>query len=415
MLRLIGKIRSELEEFIEQRERMLLVVRCRDDDCPIVLKLLDDLDQASEQDLYLLFAVPFALPDAYVDQLVEDFAKRHELANAALTEKNKPTLAPLPTTVSDPRRPAQERLRALLVFSRSLLPEGARRLVFALAPTHIVDRQAYLTLMTAITPQSKLEPWMPRVRVVIRDEPELSGVPHPLVSASPERSRLLDVDLTMEAIAEDMRGTTEDESQPMDARAQALLSLALVDVASARSELATERLMYLLSYYQSTQNLVMQGMVLNGMGDLFTRLNEPARAKGWYESALLPASESKNPILLSTLARNLGTTQFALGDYGEARAYFVQLDRISTHLLDAETKSAALYSRGLCDRQMGKPGEAIESFEAGAKLCRGTDQDKDLRRHLEQLHDLYSKQGMQGKALQIEEELKRADAQGRPS
>jgi tetratricopeptide (TPR) repeat protein len=213
--------------------------------------------------------------------------------------------------------------------------------------------------------------------------------------------------LSTEAITQDMHGSAVDESLPMEARAQSLLSLAMIDVASARPELATDRLTYLLSYYQSTKNLVMQGIVLNAMGDMFTRLGEAARAKDWYEAALVPAAECKNPILLSTLARNLGSTQFALGNYGEARSYYAELDRISTHLVDAESKSAALYSQGLCDRRLGKTSQAVQSFEAGATLCRGTDQDQELCRHLEQLRDIYSEQGMTGKALLVDEEHRR--------
>ena len=415
MLRLISENREKLEAFVEQRQRMLLVARCRDDDCPILLKLLDELDQASDEDLYFLYAVPFVHPQTFVDQLVEIFEQHHELTSQALVEKEKPALAPVPALLKDPRTPPEERLRALVVFSRSLLPEGARRMVFTLAPTQIVNREGYLKLMTAITPQRELEPWMPRVRVVLRDVVERSGVPHPLVALSPARSAVLDVDLSAEAIAQSMKESTEDESLPMEARTHALFSLALVDVAQARSELATERLTYLLSYYQSTKNLVMQGMVLNAMGDMFTRLDDPGRANGWYEAAVVPAAECNNPILLSTLTRNLGNTQFALGKFTEARSYFMELDRVSTHLLDAETKSAALYSQGQCNRRLGKPAEAIQSFEAGAKLCRGTDQDQELRRHLEQLREIYEEQGMSGKALVIEEELRRSAAAGRPS
>ncbi|HET9954424.1 MAG TPA: hypothetical protein VFQ61_07965 [Polyangiaceae bacterium] len=420
MLRLIEKIRQSLEDFIEQRERMLLVVRCRDDDCPILLKLLDELDEASDADLYLLFAIPFVHPQTFVDGLVEEIAKRHELASAALAEENKPPLPPVPPMLRDARKSPQERLRALILYARSLLPEGARRVVFALAPTQILDHAEYLRLVTAITPQRELEPWMPRVRVVLRDavvreNEDARRAPHPLVQLSPARSAVLEVDLSTEAIVQDMHASTADDSSPMENRAQALFSLALIDAASARPELAIERLDYLLGYYQSTKNALMQGMVLNALGDTFTRISEPQRAKDWYEAALLPAAECKNPILLSTLARNLGNTEFALGNYSGARAYFTELDRVSTHLVDAESKSAALYWRGMSERRLGQTSQAIQSFELGAKLCRGTDQNKELGLHLDQLREIYAEQGMSGKALVVEEELNRLASAGGPS
>jgi tetratricopeptide (TPR) repeat protein len=154
----------------------------------------------------------------------------------------------------------------------------------------------------------------------------------------------------------------------------------------------------------------MQGMVLNALGDLFTRMGQPAKAKDWYEMAVVPAAECSNPILLSTLVRNLGDTQYALGNYTEARGYFVELDRVSTHLCDAETKSTALLSQGRCERALGKRADAIRSFETGATLCRGTGQPQGLRQHLEQLHDIYSSEGMSGKAQLVAEEINRADA-----
>lgn len=413
MLKLLTRWREQLDDFVEQREHLLLVVCCRDEEGAFLLKLLDELDQASDEDLYVSFAIPFRAPDSYVDQLVDDLAQRHALASAALEEAGKPALPPLPESLRDVRRSAQERLRTLLGVARGLLPEDARRLVFTLAPMEIHDREAYLRLVTAITPQPAIESWMPRVRVVLRDLPWPAPTPHPLLALAPTRSRTMTLDMSTDAIARDLDETASDETEPMEARAQALFSLALIDVAAARSELAVERLTSLLSYYQSTNNLVMQGMVLNALGDTFTRIGDPRRALEWYEMALVPAAESKNPILLSTLARNVGNTEFALERFNEAHAYYAQLDRVATHLLDAETKSAALYAQGLCSSRLRDVQAAIERFEAGATLCRGTDQHRELDRHLEQLRALYAELGWTGKALLIDEE--RARLGGRPS
>ncbi|MFC1642403.1 hypothetical protein ACFL5O_06915 [Myxococcota bacterium] len=404
MLRLIERSRDELRAFTEQRVQVMRVVRCRDEDTAIVLKLLDELDQTSTQDLYLSFAVPFVEPQTFVDQLVDDFEQRHALVCSVLKEEQRAPLLPVPTAVRDPRRSPQGRLRALLEFSRSLLPEGGRCVVFALVPSQIVDRAAYHTLVTAITPQRELEAWMPRVRVVLRDNPVTAESSHPLVALAPTRSACSDFDFGTEALGKDLHESMEDESLPPETRVQGLFTLALIDGASARSELAIERLTYLLSYFQSTKNALMQGMVLNAMGDVFSRVGDPVRAQEWYESAVPPASESQNPVLLSILARNLGNAQLALGNLAEARAYFVELDRVATHMVDAETKSAALYARGLCDRRQGNALLAIQSFEAGATLCRGTDQPKELCGHLEQLRDVYSEQGLSGKAGLAEEE-----------
>ena len=96
MRKLIEKIQNGLENFIEQRDNLVMIVSCDDNDAPLVLKIVSDLEQADATDVYLLFADDFVAPDPYVSVTIERLREQHKIANEWLVEQGRKPLPPIP-------------------------------------------------------------------------------------------------------------------------------------------------------------------------------------------------------------------------------------------------------------------------------------------------------------------------------
>jgi hypothetical protein len=403
--RLFERAKADLAGFIEQRQDLCLLAACSDDDVPLLLQLLRDLDQASASDLFLLFSAPFDEPAAFVRAIVEQLAEEHRAASAAMTEAGKPPLPPFPPALLAPEMIPWQRLEAAVSFARTLLPgDGGHRLVWALAPARIADRVAYLELVAHLLPRESLRPWMPALRLVVRDQ-RLAERAHPLLRAGAGRTRLWSADFGPEALATSLLEVAGDEAAPTDERMQALLSSALLDQAHGRPERAVDKLKVLRDHFHATGNRALEAFVMNAIGDVFRRLERTDQALRWYECALEAVADAQAPVVLATVVNNLGGVSFERRDYPDAEEYFIQLDRLASAMLDPQTKALALEWRGLCQDRRDLPLEAIKSWEAAATLCRSVGLEDTLRRVLARLQDAYGKLGLRDRARNLAQEL----------
>lgn len=389
MRKLLEGSQQKLLNFVRQRQRLISIVRCADASTAFTLKMLSDIDAASGEDLFVLLGGTFRDSQSYVDDAVVQLGKEHELASQAVVESGRPPLSPMPDELRDPRRSPQERLRGIARFAHDLLPPEGRRFVIAIVPEHLANRTEYLKLLTALVPGGAIESWMRRGRFVLRDEPQVGEGAHPLAALAPELFEILDLDFGPSAMEAAMVEEAGDDSRPMAERMQSLLGLAVRDAAFGRATPAMEKLACLLSYFQTTHDVVMQAFVMNTMGDVFGRAGSTEEAEKWYECALGAAAEGNNVVVLAMVSKNLGSLCYAKGNYVEAEQYFDGLDRIATHMLDADTRAWALEWRGMTQEKMGRIDDAIASWEAAVTLSRNTDQPDALRANLEHLRKAY--------------------------
>ena len=75
MRRLFQDLTKRLQTFVSQRDVLLLLVRCRDEECAFVIKTLDSIDEAGP-DFFWMFATDFAEPASYVEAVVRTFRER---------------------------------------------------------------------------------------------------------------------------------------------------------------------------------------------------------------------------------------------------------------------------------------------------------------------------------------------------
>ena len=404
MQKLFDRFRQDIDAFVEQRDDLLLIVSCADADAALVAQTIGDIEKMNQSDIFLVFPDNFTMTAPYVSVVVERFKEQYRLANQALEEEGKAPLPPLPEALSDDYRPPFDRLRDTIDFARSLVPpEDGHRLIWAMTPLEIADRTAYLKLVTAFIPWQGIEPWMRGVRIICRDLPQTMQLAPSLQEAP--RTRQQDADLGPDAIVESFAEEVEDEDLPMEQRMQSLLSMAMLDYAHGRPGQAMTKFEALLGYYQHTENLAMQALVLNGMGDINHRADDLVKAQHWYECALTPVVEGDSPVIFLMIVRNLGEVSYKMKQYPEAEEYFDGADKLAEHLKDPQSKAHALEWRGLSQEQQHKFKDAAASWEDAATLSRSVGMDAPLKAVLEHLIRIHERFGVRDKIQEYRREL----------
>jgi len=169
MRKLFEQFQQNIEEFIEQRNDLLMLIACNEYDVAMVLAVLDTVEKANTTDLFLLFVNDFTNQDAYISAIMKQLQKQHQEVCEALVKDGHAPLAPFPPSLLDITGPPISRLRETMLFARSLVPkEGAHRLIWAMCPPNIADRHAYLDLVSSFAPWKGIEPWMQGLRLIFR-------------------------------------------------------------------------------------------------------------------------------------------------------------------------------------------------------------------------------------------------------
>jgi tetratricopeptide (TPR) repeat protein len=271
-------------------------------------------------------------------------------------------------------------------------------------PLEIADWAQYLQLLSMLAPRKGIQSRMRGVRLLFRYQREVD--PGDLSLAAAPRVRVQEIDLGPAAIEASLLAEAEDPELSDEERMQALLTAAYLDSAHNRFEAAFGKLNLLLGYYQHTGNLLMQALVIKGLGDVAYRNNNLEQAQRWYECALLPASEAKEASVLAELVKNLGEIAYQQGRFADAEQYFDGLDKLRAHLLDPEGKAQALEWRGLSQEKQAAYDRAGSSWEGAAQLCRSIGLPHFLMTNLRHLARIYKEARMPKRLSAVEAELR---------
>lgn len=392
MRQLFDKLRAEIIGFLNQREDLILVMPSRDDEAAIPLALLRDVEQAQARDIFLIFSDDFFQPGPFISVMMERLREQHTIVGEALAERGRPALPPIPETVFDTRVAPEVRLKTAIKFTRPFVVEnGGDLLVWVIYPQNIADFASYSGLLQQLAPWQGLETWMPGVRIICRDLPASSGTDSRWSNAPCVRIR--NVSLGPEAIHDQLASDAADPGQPVEARMQGLLSVALLDQAHNRSEQALAKLNTLLAHYRQSGDFRMQAFVLNACGDIYHRNNNLDGALHFYECAVTPAAAGKDPLILSMITYNLAEVAYKQGRYSDAEQYYSGVDQLSQVTLDVGSKIRALDGKGLSQERQGNYHEAVLSLEASAGLSRQMNLEEPLRRTLGHLQRVYGQLG----------------------
>jgi tetratricopeptide (TPR) repeat protein len=385
---------------------LVLLLACGDSDTALVLKTIRDLEQADASDIFLLHADDFVRPGPFVSAAVNRLAEDLQRTNMALQNQQREPLPELPGSTLDESRPPAERLIEAVDFARSLLPSAqGHRLVWAMFPTKIADRDNYLRLILACTARDGIRPWMRGVRLIFRvpfefalDESPLNGAP---------RLRLQLVDFGPQAMSASMQEEANDPKLPEAERMNALLGLATLDHAHDRIPDAVRRYQTLFAFAQKTENSAMQALVLNGLGDIAQKQGNVEIAQHWYECAIDPALTAGQPVVLATVVKNLATIAYQGQQFADAEVYYDNLSTLQTWLMDPVGRLQALEGRGLAQGKQAKAKPALASFEEAALLGIGFGLPDPAKRNLEHMRHVCRESRDSKKLAEVEAELSR--------
>ena len=338
---------------------------------PFVYKILQEFE-ATSTDVFLSFPHRFERAEDYAELIARRIdASEHEARGGTPLEIRR-----------DRGRSVADRLKDALEHARGMLPRGhdVPRLVVVLCPLDLAAEREYIEMVRALLEPGGLPPWFRRMRIFVHVAGD-EALP------LPRFVRALAVDLSAETLARGAIADADDPSLSRQQRAQALLQAAMLDVGHRRHDAARGRLDAVHDESQALKSPVLAALALSGLGDIERIERRDDAAIGWYERALVPASEAGAPIVLLMITRHLADLYFAGGRLADAEVFFDGAQQLARVIPEPETQATSLLGRGLAQQRRGAPAEVwAASFLAAAEVARDNDRTQllaELRPHLQ--------------------------------
>jgi tetratricopeptide (TPR) repeat protein len=419
MKRKIEELRENLDEFVQQDDYPILLVGCVSEELAYVVKFVQSLDEIHEHCYFVTFPEPFESPVAYLDAVVNNVETQIAGANEVRAQEGEPLLPVVPAELNDLRRTPEQRLRGVLDYLRSLLPDASaedeleHRVVVGLLPLQCSDYKGYCELMHALTTSPQLQPSLERMRVVIYDDRTRRDLVKFLREQKVEHVLTFDVDFSTPALTDALTRDASDPSLPVPERMSCLLQLAALDYSYKRYPDALEKYGLLYQYYEGEDQKSMQAMCLLGTGDTLRAAGHPEQAKARLQQGIALAMEDKAmPVLLNLLLSAWGVCM-ELRHHEDAESY-----------ADSGTKVAAAVLNPFCyadfhemlgDAQMAqnKLQDGLAAYKRCAELCKTYEYFHRWKSVLERQRKIYEDAHMRTEQREIEHELRVVEAMER--
>ena len=246
------------------------------------------LDGESPGDVCFIHTEPVTGAVPYVDGVVRSVREQLAEVNAERRDGNLPELAAPPAECSSHRVDPFERLRLLVRHMLSWLPGEEHRLIFALLPERIADRETQARVAGALVPFRGLVPWTRELRLILRDDRQAPFVVDGLHRANVRGPMLCTTRVTVGEVADAVAADAANVNLPPARRINALLQCAALDVALGRLEAAAQKYTLLYQYYDQHNVVQMKATALQGIGDVMSRAGNLDAARGRYLQARLP-------------------------------------------------------------------------------------------------------------------------------
>ena len=318
-MRLIEKVERALAEFAEQSDATVMILRSQDEELPAVVRCLEGLDGAPHFVYIDANPVGGDLTD-YVDIVIALLLEEMDAARA-----EDPSAADAAAVEAEPPEACWShsvhpltRLRTAFAHFASWLPEGDEtHLVIALLPGEIKDPRVHAQVVGALVPQSGFEPWMARVRFILRDDKDNSFLTQSALNARSPGVVLFETELTTaDVIGELIEDAGNPELEPGQ-RIQALTQCAIVEVSLGMLPEAMAKLSRLYAYYTAYDVPEMRGLVLLQVAEAFRRANALDRAHHAIMAAFDIATEHRDLTLMVNSSHALATHAASRGNHEE--------------------------------------------------------------------------------------------------
>jgi tetratricopeptide (TPR) repeat protein len=405
----LEELQGSIATFVDQTERHVLILTTHDVELPIVLRVLDGLDGESPNDVYFVYAGRVNGAASYVDGLIAAVDEQLAEANAERAAIDAPPLQPVPeacrSAISDPC----ERLRAVLRHMVTWLPAGGEhRLVVALLPERIVDRETHARFVGALAPLRATlhDPWAKDVRLVLRDDRGAPYIVEALRRAQFRGPMLYTTRVTVGEIADALAEDAADPSLPTPRRIHALLQCAATDVALGRFERAIEHYGTLFAYYDTYGATVMKAVVLNGLGDILARMKRWPAARDSYLQALDLAADAESLTLILQSASAIGDVDMQAGSFAEASKSYALGASAAAKLGNVHVQADLLEKDGVARASASDLRGAANAWSEAAVVAREAGHEHRLASVVTRLRDISSAAGHRDLAARYDAELR---------
>lgn len=370
MQRKIAAIQRTLREFGEQRRDLTMIVKARDSDIPLLAKLAERTQQERPDDLVLVFPEPVASASAYVSAIVERVRIQvDEIRENGLPDGVQPP-GPLPAAVVDPAAVPSRRLQALAAYLRECTPMDDGRVVLMLLPSAIRDPAAWAEVVSGLFLRGEVEPWMARVRFVLRDDPD-QPILVPIVDRHRARgTRIFEVDFRTKSMIDALAASARDTSLPREERMMTILQLAGLDFSYGRLDEALAKYGALHAYFVESQNPTGQAYCLQGAGDTLRRMGRLAEARTRYQQGMAVAFQRKVPGVALSIAVGLGDVCATGHEWVEAQRWYGLGDQLAQIMSNGIVRCDLAEKVGAAQLAARDYGGAAATWQRGAELAR---------------------------------------------
>jgi tetratricopeptide (TPR) repeat protein len=410
MRKLFEDMRLRLEAFLAQRQALLLVVRAGQAEYLPLVSSLDGIEQDSS-DAFWLFQEPFETPSRYAQAVVESFRARYAVLAPELHKAGFDVPIDLPSEISVLAQKPVDRLRALLIFARSLIDDlESTRLIVGFLPAKISNPTDFAQLVLALAVHDMPQPWCHHMRILVREDAQ-----HAPLSASVRTMTAIEFyapDLGQGAVQASLEQEAFNPSLPLPQRMQSLLLLAGMDLAYRRFPEAARKYALLAKYHGALGPKPLHAISLNGIGETFDRSGSKMEAKRYYEAALVPAIEAEDPVSLINITGNLANLHRLGTNWIDALGYYEGLSMLAKAVGNDELQLRSLEQIGFCKHKLGDVKGAWEHWNAGVTLAREAASKEHLLDCLERIHGLYKEANLTARGREIEPEIAELRRQG---
>jgi hypothetical protein len=371
MKRKFEELRENLDEFVQQDDYPMLVVGCLSEELAYVVKFLQALDEKHPQNYIVVFPQPYEDAARYLDGVVESVRLQVEAAGPMRAEQGAPPFPPLPPTLTDARRTPAQRLRDVLDYLRSLLPnEDEHRVVVGFLPLSCKDLDSYAKLMATIMPAPTLQPWMKAVRIVAYDDRRHKKLVTGMRAAKVEHVLTFDVDFSTPALTDALVRDVADPSVPVPERMSGLMQLAALDYSYKRYPDALEKYGVLYKYYETEKVPSMQALALLGTGDTLRAAGHPKLAKQRLQQGIALGMEHKVlPVLLNLFLSITGVCM-ELQQFDEAESYADSGAKVAAAVLNPFAYADMHELKGDAQVAQGKLTDGLTTYKRCQELCK---------------------------------------------
>ena len=403
-------LRANLDEFIQQTDYSMLLVRCRPEDCPFVARFLDGQDAERPESFFLVWPGEFDDESRYVSALVTFLERRMDEARSARAERGVRPFPPLPAELADERRPPAARFRGWLEFLVTLLDDASTQsFVVGLLPSACRDAAGYARLLGSIVPVSARPAWLEPLRIVAFDPKEAPLAPV-LEEQQVDTVLTWEVDFSTPALTDALARDAANASLPLEQRMSCLLQLAGIDVAYRRHSDARAKFAALYEHYSSPPRPTLQAVCLHGASESLIASGEDDEARVCLERglALCMQGNAYGPMLI--LLESLIRVCFRLGRNAEAESYAKSGGALAAALL--HPASYAHLEELAADAQVAqhRGDDAIVTYDHARQIASAYNQFGVWKSALDKLARLHSAAGRRDIAGELERERVRVEA-----